>query len=67
MSYATTHNDAYPSCPNCGHEDRDPYALGDSGVTECGGCGAEYHYQRHISVSYSAQLVHPAPDPKPLG
>ncbi len=48
-------------CPYCGHIDRDSWELGNGaegcGVSECGECGKEYSYQRHISVSYSTEKM----------
>jgi len=41
-------------CPHCGHEQMDSWEHhDDDGATECGECGEEFDYSRHVSVSYS--------------
>lgn len=44
-------------CPFCGEEQGDSWELGNGGEgdgkTTCGSCDREFHWSRHVSVSYS--------------
>lgn len=48
-------------CPFCGHVDYDSYELGgddgEGGIVECGYCGKQYRYVRHIDISYSTNVI----------
>lgn len=46
-----------PVCPHCGAEQRDAWEWGqdDDGETDCGACGREFSYTRHISVNWTTR------------
>lgn len=49
-------------CPYCGHENLDSWELGDRGddecgEDECGKCGKEYTWTRHVTVDYSTKKL----------
>jgi transcription elongation factor Elf1 len=49
-------------CPYCGHEFSDSWYLGPSegehvGSTNCESCDKEFHYSRHIEVTYCTETV----------
>jgi hypothetical protein len=53
-------------CPYCLALDADAWEMGDGGEgcgeTECGSCGKEFRWARHITVNYSGK---PIPDKPP--
>lgn len=46
-----------PVCPHCGKEQRDAWEWDDDecGETECGSCGREFSYTRHISINWTTR------------
>jgi len=44
-------------CPHCKYEDTDSWeSQADEGYEDCGECGQEFWYSRHVQITYSTSI-----------